>query len=162
LPTIRGIEVMPCRQITMSLDEHKRIALESFRIIESGDAASADLIIAPGFVNREAEDDPEQADRSARGPGGFLATSHWLRTAFTELRFERFETLAEDERVAVLATMTGRHTGEFQGIPPTNKRFQQRQVHFFRLRAGQIVEHLAQRDDLGLLLQLGWCSRHEG
>jgi predicted ester cyclase len=85
-----------------------------------------------------------------------------LRAAFAEPRFERFETLAEDERVAALATMTGRHTGAFQGILPTNKRFQQRQIHFFRLRAGQIVEHLAQRDDLGLLLQLGWRPHHEG
>jgi predicted ester cyclase len=146
----------------MSVDENKRIPLESFRIIESGDAASADLIVANDFVNREAEDAPEQADRNLRGPKGFLATSHWLRAAFAELRFERFETLAEDERVAVLATMTGRHTGAFQGILPTNKRFQQRQIHFFRLRAGQIVEHLAQRDDLGLLLQLGWRPHHEG
>jgi hypothetical protein len=42
---------------------------------------------------------------------GFLATGHWLRAAFAELRFECFETLAEDEPVAVLASVTGRHMG---------------------------------------------------
>jgi len=101
------------------------------------------------------------ADRGLKGPKGFLATSQWLCAAFTELRFEHFEVLAEDERVAVLATMTGRHTGAFQGLPPTNHRFAQRQFHLFRLRAGQIVEHAAQRDDLGLLLHLGWRRRGE-
>jgi hypothetical protein len=31
-------------------------------------------IIDPGFVNHEAEDDPEDADRQLTGPAGFLAT----------------------------------------------------------------------------------------
>jgi len=31
-----------------------------------------------------------------------------------------------------------------------------RTVPVFRLRSGKIVEHVAQRDDLGLLLRLGW------
>jgi hypothetical protein len=34
----------------------------------------------------------------------------------------------------------------------------QRQFHLFRMRAGQIVKHLALRDDLGLLRQLGMLS----
>jgi predicted ester cyclase len=53
-------------------------------------------------------------------------------------------------------TMTGVHTGGFQGVAPTGKRFRQGQIHLFRLRAVKIVEHLAQRDDLGLLLQMEW------
>jgi len=63
--------------------------------------------------------------------------------------------VAEDERVVVVATMTGTHVGTVHGIPPTHKRFQQRQFHLYRMRAGQIVEHMALRDDLGLLQQLG-------
>jgi predicted ester cyclase len=51
--------------------------------------------------------------------------------------------------------MTGTHTGTVHGISPTRKRFQQRQFHLYRMRDGQIVEHSALRDDLGLLHQLG-------
>ncbi len=51
--------------------------------------------------------------------------------------------------------MTGRHIGEFQGIKATGRSFRQRQIHFFRLHLHKIVEHVAQRDDLGLMLQLG-------
>ncbi len=149
---------MACTESKVSMDENKQVALESFRVIETGDFVMADRIIAADFINREADDDPDQADRNLRGPVGFIANSHWLSAAFSELRFNRFEALAEDDRVAILATMTGRHTGTFQGIPPTGKRFQQRQFHLFRLRAGRIVEHVAQRDDLGLLLYFGWRS----
>jgi steroid delta-isomerase-like uncharacterized protein len=140
----------------MGLEHNKTVALASFELIETGDADLADRIVAADFVNREAEDDPDQTARGMGGPAGFLATARWLRSAFSDLRFEDLETIAEDNRVVVRATMAGRHTGEFQGIPPTGKTFRQRQMHLFRLRSGQIVEHVAQRDDLGLLLRLGW------
>ena len=140
----------------MSLTQNKELAIASFRLIETGDPDLVHQIIAADFINREVEDDHEQAGRNLKGPEGFLATSSWLRAAFTELRFANIEAIAEDERVAVRAAMTGRHTGEFQRISPTGKLFRQRQVHLFRLRSGKIVEHVAQRDDLGLLLHLGW------
>jgi predicted ester cyclase len=69
------------------------------------------------------------------------------------------EAIAEDDLVAVRATMTGIHSGEFQGIPPTGKHFREAQMHIFRLRSCKIAEHAAQRDDLGLLLHLGWRPR---
>ena len=130
------------------------MALESFRVIETGNAALADRIIAPEFINREADDDPDEPERQLAGPSGFMATARWLSAAFSDLRFEPIETLAEDERVAILANMTGNCTGTFQGIAPIGRRVQQRQFHLFRLRAGKIIEHSAQRDDLGLLLHL--------
>jgi predicted ester cyclase len=140
----------------MALERNVRVVLESFYLILSGDAEEAHRIIAADFVNREAEDDPEQPDRSLAGPAGFLATGAWLRSAFAELTFTDFEVIAEADRLAVRAVMTGRHVGEFQGLAPTGKEFRQRQMHFFRLRCGKVVEHAAQRDDLGLLLHLGW------
>ncbi len=84
-----------------------------------------------------------------------IATSRWLTGTFSELRFDHHEVVADNERVVVVATMTGTHTGAFHGIPPTRKRIQQRQFHLFRMHAGQIVEHSALRDDLALLHQLG-------
>lgn len=140
----------------MSVSQNKEAAIASFRVIESGDASLAGEIVSPDFVNLEARDDPGQPDRGLKGPNGFLATSRWLRTAFGELRFEDLDMIAEDEHVAVRTTMTGCHIGEFQGIAPTGRRFQQRQIHIFRIRDGRIIEHSAQRDDLGLLLHLGW------
>lgn len=140
----------------MSPEQNKKTGLASFRLIETGDSDLAREIIADDFVNREAMDDPDQADRNLKGSAGFLATSAWLRAAFADLSFEDLETLAENDWVVVQATMTGRHVGEFQGISPTGRRFRQQQVHIFRVRSGKILEHRARRDDLGLLLHFGW------
>ena len=134
----------------------KSIALESFRLIETGDAQLAQRIIAPDFVNQEADDDPDDPERQHPGPAGFLATSQWLRDAFADLRFELEECVAHDGVVMAAATMTGEHIGAFNGVEPTGKRIRHKQVHIFRVADGQITHHRAVRDDLGLLLQLGW------
>jgi predicted ester cyclase len=52
--------------------------------------------------------------------------------------------------------MTGEHTGTFNGIEPTGKRISHKQVHIFTVAGGRITQHRAVRDELGLLLQLGW------
>src|SRR5262249_36629328 len=139
----------------MTLQQNKQVALDAFRVLETSDSVVADRIIAPDFINREADDDPNRPDRGLRGPGGVIATSRWLSGWISDLRFDDHEVVAEDERVVVLLTMTGTHTGTIHGIPPTGRRFQQHQFHLFWMRAGQIVEHSALRDDLGLLQQLG-------
>jgi predicted ester cyclase len=138
------------------MSDTKSIALQSFRLIESCDAELAGKIIAPGFINQEADDDPGDVERRQHGAAGFLATSQWLRNAFSNLRFEHQETLAEGDTVIAVSTMTGVHTGVFNGIQPTGKHIEHKQVHIFTIVDGQITHHRAIRDDLGLLLQLGW------
>jgi predicted ester cyclase len=138
------------------MTDTKAIAHESFRLIETGEAELAEKIIAPDFVNQEAEDDPEHVERQLHGPAGFLATSRWLRDAFSNLRFELQETVAEGSTVMAAAVMTGQHTGVFNGIAPTGRPIAHKQVHIFTIADGRITHHRAVRDDLGLLLQLGW------
>jgi predicted ester cyclase len=137
------------------MSDPKPIAHQSFRLIENGDVELAERIIATGFVNEEAEDDPDDVERQLHGPAGFLATSRWLRDAFSDLRFELQETVAEGDTVMVAAVMTGRHTGPFNGIPPTGRPIAHKQMHIFTIADGEITRHRAVRDDLGLLLQLG-------
>ena len=138
------------------MTDPKAIAHQSFRLIENGDVELAEQIIATGFVNEEAEDDPDDVERQLHGPAGFLATSRWLRDAFSDLRFELQETVAEADTVMAAAVMTGRHTGPFNGIAPTGRPIAHKQVHIFTIADGQISRHRAVRDDLGLLVQLGW------
>jgi predicted ester cyclase len=138
------------------MTDTKIVARQSFRLIETGNAELAEHIIAPDFVNEEAEDDPEDVRRQQHGPAGFLATSRWLRDAFSNLRFELQETLAEGGTVMAAAIMTGQHTGSFNGIAPTGRTIAHKQVHIFTVAGDQITRHRAVRDDLGLLLQLGW------
>jgi predicted ester cyclase len=137
------------------MTDTKTIAHQSFRLIETGDPQLAEQIIAPDYVNDEAKDDPDDVERQQDGPAGFLATSRWLRDAFSNLRFELQETVAEGGTVMAAAVMTGQHTGAFNGIAPTGRSITHKQVHIFAIADGRITRHRAVRDDLGLLFQLG-------
>jgi predicted ester cyclase len=43
--------------------------------------------------------------------------------------------------------VTGKHTGDFFGIPPTGNNFSYQAAHISRIEDDKIVEHKAIRDD---------------
>jgi hypothetical protein len=51
--------------------------------------------------------------------------------------------------------VTGRHTGDFFGIPPKGNNFSYQAAHISRIADNKIVEHKAIRDDLRFMMQLG-------
>jgi predicted ester cyclase len=89
-----------------------------------------------------------------------------LRAAFAGRHYDVHYSIADGDLVAVNSTMNGRHSapwavyredGQVDTVfPPTNKVFATTQSHWFRIEDGAIVEHWANRDDLGTARQLGW------
>lgn len=140
------------------------IAVRSIHIMASGERADFDALIHPEGVNREAVAEPPAC--RVVGPAGFYATALWLRTAFPGFVHEIHEVVADGNLVAVHATMCGRHAGPFVNyaasgeveavFPPTGQEFATTQSHWFRVRDGKILEHWANRDDLGHAKQAGW------
>jgi predicted ester cyclase len=87
-----------------------------------------------------------------------------LVTAFPDLHFELGEVVADGDAVMCEEIMSGTHLGTPElpvlggllvGVPPTGKRFTIQSIHFYRIADGEIVEHRAVRDDLGIMQQLG-------
>jgi predicted ester cyclase len=140
------------------------LAIRDFRLMENWDDAEASAIIAPTMHNAEAVAEPP----AARQPGvaGARATYDWLHSAYADLRWTIHTVVAEGEWVVARTTMSGHQTGPFvtytpdgevgQVFPATGRRFAASQTHWFRIAGGQLVEHRADRDDLGQALQLGW------
>jgi hypothetical protein len=77
----------------MTLEQNKQAVLEAFRVIETGDNAMADRIIAPDFINREADDDPNRPDGGLRGPASLIATSRWFSETFSDSPINRFSNI---------------------------------------------------------------------
>jgi predicted ester cyclase len=140
------------------------IAVRSIQIMADGDRADFDALVHPAAVNRE--DAVEPPNCRVGGPAGYYATALWLRTAFEGLAHEIHHVVADGNLVAINATMSGRHVAPFavytpEGevdtvFPPTGKTFAITQSHWVRIADGQVVEHWADRDDLGQAKQLGW------
>ncbi|MDH6221135.1 ester cyclase [Streptomyces pseudovenezuelae] len=135
-----------------------------FRVIETGDPALAADVVHADFHNREAVNSP--AACAIPGPAGVLASSAWMRSAFTDLRFPVLDTGVDDERgqVFVRVRMQGRHTGPFvlfrdgtleRVMPPTGRELDYEQIHVLTVRDGKVIRHEAVRDDMTMLGQLG-------
>lgn len=89
------------------------------------------------------------------GVEGVVQTIAMLHRAFSEQRYEVHRVIGEDDMVVIDATLHGRHTGEFFGVPPTGREIALRSIHTIRYAGGREAETWALSDRLGLLQQLG-------
>jgi steroid delta-isomerase-like uncharacterized protein len=113
------------------------------------DWAAYDELNAPDFVNLSA---PPGIPADREGGKMFLTA---FANAFPDSQIAVDDMIAEGDRVVTKKTMTGTHTGEFNGIPPTGKRVEIQYVDILRLRDGQIIEHWLSMDQLSFMQQLG-------
>lgn len=83
---------------------------------------------------------------------------------FPDWQFEIEDVVAEGDSVVVRTLVRGTHRGIGQipvnggmliGVEPTNKSFEVQHIHWYKLRDGKIIEHYANRDDIGMMQQLG-------
>ena len=69
---------------------------------------------------------------------------------------------SEGDRVAARLTTTARHTGTFMGLEGTGSRYSIDEIHVFRIRDGQCVEHWHAFDTMDLMRQLKGASGAPG
>jgi nogalonic acid methyl ester cyclase / aklanonic acid methyl ester cyclase len=121
-----------------------------FDAFASGDVSGAEEYIHDDYLN------PDSLERSAaRGPEGFAGNVKWLHNAFSDLKFSELEISEGGGFVLARVIMSGQHTGELVGFPPTGRAFYAEQLHLCRILEGKIAQHRDWRDDLGVLRQLG-------
>jgi predicted ester cyclase len=114
-------------------------------IFPADDEAALAEVIGEDFVNHEAP------PGTPPGPGSVSYFMHMLARAFSDQKWTVHRVVADRDTVALYCTHSGRHTGEFFGIPATGRRFAYRQMHMIRVVNGKGVEHWAVRDDATLM-----------
>ncbi len=144
----------------MSVDDNKALVR---RLYEEG-LNRQDAAAAAAFYTEDAKNHGSTVGRS-----GMQRVFESLFSVFPDFHYRIEDATAEGDRVVCKVTMTGTHlgpptlpeifSGMLKGVPPTGKRVQVLNYHSFRFRDGQISEHAATRDDLGMLLQLGLLKR---
>ncbi|MEV6278736.1 ester cyclase [Nocardia sp. NPDC051832] len=142
----------------------KSVAIRSIELMTEGTPADFAEVVHPDGITRERKAAPPAA--RGTGPEAFYQLASWLSAAISDLSYEIHCAAAEGDLVTLNTTMRGRHTGPVvfydeqaeveQAFAPTGKTFEITQSHWFRMREGKIAEHWANRDDLGMALQLGW------
>ncbi|OGA20494.1 MAG: hypothetical protein A3I02_13485 [Betaproteobacteria bacterium RIFCSPLOWO2_02_FULL_67_26] len=144
----------------MSAEENKALVQ---RLYDEGlnrrDAAAAAAFYTPDAKNH---------GRTV-GRAGMQKVFEGLFSAFPDFHYRIEEATAAGDRVVCKVTMTGTHLGRptlpevfsgmLAGVAPTGKAVRVLHFHSFRVSGGQISEHAAVRDDLGMMFQLGLVPR---
>lgn len=117
-------------------------------LFPANDTAAVTALTSERFVNHEAP------PGTPPGPGSVTMFMRMLNDAFAEQKWTIHQTVTEGDRVVVHCTHSGRHVGDWFGLPATGRTFAYQQMHMLRFDDGAPVEHWAVRDDAALMRQL--------
>lgn len=130
-------------------DTGKALVQRYVDLISSGDESIIEEIFPDDFVDHVS---------GRTGWEIWRMVGRWHAESFADLRVEVRSVMAEDDRVMIWTTTTGKHIGNgfpfLAGKPITGREVSWDGVHFFRVENNQLAEHWAVRNDLALIRQL--------
>ena len=127
---------------------NKAVAMRVFNeIFNQGKFEVANEIYAPDFQNHGLHQSVDlKTDQEA---------VHAEKKAFPDLRMSVQEMVAEGDKVAVLWTFQGTHTGSgYEGLPPTGTRVEVRGITIWRMVDGRIVEEWSSFSETGAYIRM--------
>lgn len=135
----------------MSTDDYKTLFRRYFaEVANKGNLGVIDEVFATNYVHH----DPAAVD-SIGGVEDVRRHIITLRRAFPDLEFRIHDEIADENNVVVRWTVLGTHSGDYFGMPATGKKFAVTGMNHWRISNGKAIEGWANRDDLGLMRQLG-------
>ena len=117
----------------------------------------------PDALARYCSDDFSNHGRRV-GQAGARWVLEDIFTRFPDCRQDLLHIVAVDDDVITRTTYSGRHRGVGRrpidggfmiGVPPTGRTFSVEHTHWYRMENGLFTHHWANRDDTGMLVQLG-------
>lgn len=134
----------------MSVEENKANARRFYEeVFNQGNLAAIDELSAPNIVDHTAM--PDQSP----GTEGLKQMIGMYLSAFPNLHLTVDAMIGEGDMVSVLSTVTGTHTADMMGIPPTGKQIRVGGLDLIRFSGGKAVEVWHYEDTIGMFQQLG-------
>jgi steroid delta-isomerase-like uncharacterized protein len=133
----------------MTIEENRELVRRFVdEVFVGGNAAAVDELVAEDFV-------PHTWPYTGDGRADLRQAMERVSMGLAEVEFTIEDMIGEGDRVAVRLATSATHVGDFMGLSPSGNRYTIGEIHIFRIRDGQIVEHWHQLDAIGLMRQLG-------
>jgi predicted ester cyclase len=131
-----------------TLERNKEIVEQIVdRIFVHQEDAAIDELVSEDFT-------PHTFGPMPRGREGLREGMKRAGAGVSDPEFTIHDMIAEGDRVAARMTTSATHSGAFMGIAPTGNRYSIDEIHIFRLRDGQMIEHWHAFDTASLMSQL--------
>jgi len=98
--------------------------------------------------------DPNAMDEKT-GPEAYKAILTRFMRAFSNLKLEVQDMVGEEDKVVASWMISGVHTGEYNGIAPTNKKVLVEGISIHQIADGKIMDSYSVWDTLGLMRKIG-------
>lgn len=107
------------------------------------------------FVTDDVVDHEEGLPGQPEGKDGVIFFVNAMRGAFSDLKATIGPSVESGDMASAQVTITGRHTGEFMGVPATDKSFEIEAMDIIRIEDGKCAEHWGVTDNMALMQQIG-------
>jgi steroid delta-isomerase-like uncharacterized protein len=118
--------------------------------LTNGNLDAIDELVTDDVVDHE-EGLPGQPE----GKDGVRFFVNTMRDAFSDLKATTGASVESGDMASAEVTITGKHTGEFMGVPATDKSFEIQSIDIVRFEDGQCAEHWGVTDTMSLMQQIG-------
>jgi steroid delta-isomerase-like uncharacterized protein len=140
----------------MAAEDHKALARQYLEEIWSrGNTDAIDSVLSAIYTLRVLQGSSGHEERIMRGTEGLKQSVALYHRAFPDLQITPQTMVAEGDRVVVEWTAQATHSGDFRGIPATNKQVSYAGITIYRIEGDKIAEEVYLGDRLGLWQQLG-------
>ena len=118
-------------------------------VLSQGNVGKVDDLVTDDVIDHEPF--PGQPD----GIDGVRQFVGMMSTAFSDLKATIGPSLESGDLASAQVTITGRHTGEFMGVPASDKEFEIEAIDIIRVEDGKCAEHWGVTDNMALMQQIG-------
>ena len=120
----------------MTIDNKELVRRFNIEVIQNGDEAAFNALMAPDFINHAA------TQGMPNGPESMWNTfQNILRPALSGLRVIIHDQIAEGDKVTTRKTISGVHTGTLARIPATGRDVAIDVIDIVRVQDGKYAEH---------------------
>ena len=119
-------------------------------ILCAGNLDKIDDLVTDDVVDH-AEGPPGQPE----GKEGVRFFVSIMRDAFSDLKVTMGPSVESEDMASAEVTISGKHTGDFMGVPATDKSFEIKCVDIIRYEGEKCAEHWGVIDMMSLMQQLG-------
>jgi steroid delta-isomerase-like uncharacterized protein len=107
------------------------------------------------FVTDDVVDHEEGLAGQPEGKDGVVFFVNAMRGAFSDIKATIGPSVESGDMASAQVTITGKHTGEFMGVPATDKSFEIEAMDIIRIEDGKCAEHWGVTDNMALMQQIG-------
>jgi steroid delta-isomerase-like uncharacterized protein len=89
------------------------------------------------------------------GKEGVVFFVNMLRSAFSDIKATVGPSLESGDMAAARVTLTGKHTGDWMGVPASDRSFEISSIDIIRIEDGKCAEHWGVTENMALMVQIG-------